>query len=77
MSQDAQLLKLAFAYAGAVGKLSGTMRVLIDHVADYSEMEKIKMMKKLFRKYMDIDRSQSLSLGSGHSESQPVSIIEE
>ena len=46
MSQDAQLLKLAFAYAGAVGKLSGTMRILIDHVADYTEMEKIQMMKE-------------------------------
>jgi hypothetical protein len=31
--------------------------------------EKIKMLKKAFRKYMDLDRSQSLSLGSGHSES--------
>ena len=46
MTQDAQLLKLAFAYAGAVGKLTGTMKVLIDHVADYSEMEKIQMMKE-------------------------------
>ena len=46
MSQDAQLLKLAFAYAGAVGKLTGTMRILIDHVADYTEMEKIQMMKE-------------------------------
>lgn len=49
MSQDAQLLKLAFAYAGAVGKLSGTMRILIDHVADYSEMEKIKMMEEALK----------------------------
>ena len=47
MSQDAQLLQLAFAYAGAVGKLTGTMRILIDHVADYSEMEKIQMMKEV------------------------------
>ena len=47
MSQDAELLKLAFAYAGAVGKLTGTMKILIDHVADYSEMEKIKMMKEV------------------------------
>ena len=46
MSQDAQLLKLAFAYAGAVGKLTGTMKILIDHVADYTEMEKIQMMKE-------------------------------
>ena len=46
MTQDAQLLKLAFAYAGAVGKLTGTMRILIDHVADYTEMEKIQMMKE-------------------------------
>jgi hypothetical protein len=44
MSQDAQLLKLAFAYAGAVGKLSGTMRVLIDHGDAYTEQEKIAMM---------------------------------
>ena len=49
MSQDAQLLKLAFAYAGAVGKLSGTMRILIDHVADYTEMEKIKMMEEALK----------------------------
>ena len=46
MSQDAQLLKLAFAYAGAVGKLTGTMKILIDHVADYTEVEKIQMMKE-------------------------------
>ena len=46
MSQDAQLLKLAFAYAGAVGKLTGTMKILIDHVADYTEMEKIQKMKE-------------------------------
>jgi hypothetical protein len=31
--------------------------------------KKIKMLKKAFRKYMDLDRSQSLSLGSGNSES--------
>ena len=49
MSQDAQLLKLAFAYAGAVGKLTGTMRILIDHVADYTEMEKIKMMEEALK----------------------------
>ena len=49
MTQDAQLLKLAFAYAGAVGKLTGTMRILIDHVADYTEMEKIKMMEEALK----------------------------
>ena len=47
MSQDAQLLTIAMAYAGAVGKLTGTMQILIDHVADYSEIEKIKMMKEV------------------------------
>ena len=35
------------------------------------------MLKKGFRKYIDLDRSQSLSLGSDHSESQPVSMQEE
>jgi len=53
MSQDAQLLKLAFAYAGAVGKLTGTMKILIDHVADYSEIEKIKMMEEVLQ---EVDR---------------------
>ena len=43
------VLSLAFAYAHAVGVLSGTMKILIDHVADYSEMEKIEMMKKALK----------------------------
>ena len=47
MSQDAQLLTLAMAYAGAVGKLTGTIRVLIDYGHTYTEQEKIQTMKEV------------------------------
>jgi hypothetical protein len=43
------VLSLAFAYAHAVGVLSGTMNVLISHAASYTEEEKIEMMKKALK----------------------------
>lgn len=49
MTQDAQLLTLAMAYAGAVGKLSGTMKVLIDYGHTYTEQEKIQMMEEALK----------------------------
>lgn len=49
MTQDTQLLTLAMAYAGAVGKLSGTMKVLIDYGHTYTEQEKIQMMEEALK----------------------------
>jgi hypothetical protein len=49
MTQDTQLLNLAFAYAGAVGKLSGTMKVLIDYGHTYTEQEKVQMMEEALK----------------------------
>jgi len=49
MSQEAQLLTLAMGYAGAVGKLTGTMKILIDHGHAYNEHEKIEMMKQALK----------------------------
>lgn len=43
------VLSLAFAYAHAVGVLSGTMKVLIGPAASYTEEEKIEMMKKALK----------------------------
>ena len=42
-------MEVAYAYAHAVGILSGTMNVLIDHVASYTEEEKIEMMKRALK----------------------------
>ena len=49
MSQEAQLLTLAMGYAGAVGKLTGTMKILIDHGHTYTEQEKIQMMEEALK----------------------------
>ena len=43
------VLSLAHAYAHAVGILSGTMKVLIEPAASYTEEEKIEMMKKALK----------------------------
>ena len=43
------ILSLAHAYAHAVGILSGTMKVLIEPAASYTEQEKIEMMKRALK----------------------------
>ena len=47
--KEESLMEVAYAYAHAVGILSGTMNVLIDHVASYTEEEKIEMMKRALK----------------------------
>jgi hypothetical protein len=43
------LREIASAYAQAVGILSGTMKVLIEPAASYTEQEKIELMKKALK----------------------------
>jgi len=43
------VLSLAHAYAHAVGILSGTMKVLIEPAASYTEQEKIELMKRALK----------------------------
>lgn len=47
--KEESLMEVAYAYAHAVGILSGTMKILIEPAASYTEQEKIEMMKKALK----------------------------
>ena len=46
---EESLMEVAHAYAHAVGILSGTMKVLIEPAASYTEQEKIELMKRALK----------------------------